>query len=133
MSIKSVSEALMVYDKEKVMEGQSISEDFKAFKEDKGKKFDEGKPMIGLISAYAIEQEARVMTFGAGKYGFHNWRAGLSWLRVISAVLRHIFAFLRGEDFDPETGIHHLAHARCGLAFILEYTQTHPEKDDRAK
>ena len=112
------------------MEEQKIAE---GFKDDKGKKFDAGKPMIALISAYAIEQEARVMTFGASKYGFHNWRAGLSWVRTISAVLRHIFAFLGGEDSDPETGIHHLAHARCGLAFVLEYTQTHPEKDDRTK
>lgn|SRR3990167_2732545 len=112
------------------METQTVSE---TFKDDKGKKFDAGKPLIGLISAYATEEEAKVMTFGAVKYGFHNWRAGLSWIRVISAVLRHIYAFLRGEDFDPETGIHHLAHARCGLAFILEYTQTHPEKDDRFK
>lgn len=112
------------------MEKQKVSADFK---NDKGKKFDAGKPMIGLISAYAIEQEARVMTFGAGKYGFHQWRLGLSYIRTISAVLRHIFAFLRGEDLDPETGIHHLAHARCGLAFVLEYTQTRPEKDDRMK
>jgi len=110
------------------MEKMSIS---KTFKEDEGVKHDTGKPLIGLISAYAIEEEAKVMTFGAKKYGFHNWRKGLSWIRVISAVLRHIFAWIRQENFDPETGIHHLAHARCGLAFLLEYSQNHTEKDDR--
>lgn len=96
-----------------------------------GKKYDTGKPRMGLISDYALFQEARVMEFGARKYADNNWRGGLKWSRLVDAALRHIHSFNCGEDLDPETGLHHLAHARCCLAFLLEFTQTHPELDDR--
>lgn len=96
-----------------------------------GKKHDAGKTDIALISADAILEEARVMTFGKEKYGADNWRGGFKWMRVISAVLRHIYAWIKGETYDPETGYHHLAHARCGLAFLIEFNRTHPELDNR--
>ena len=76
-------------------------------------------------------EEALVMGFGEKKYGRDNWRQGMAWSRLIDAALRHIHAFNDGEDFDRETGYHHLAHARCCLAFLIEYYTTHPEKDDR--
>lgn len=96
-----------------------------------GKKFDTGKPPIGLIARSALEQEALVMAFGATKYERHNWRGGIHWSRLIDATLRHVLAFNEGEDIDPETGLSHLAHARCCLAFLIEYQKSHPELDDR--
>ena len=96
-----------------------------------GQKYDAGKSRIGLISDFATYQEAAVMTYGAKKYADHNWRGGMKWSRLIDAALRHIHAFNAGENMDPETGLSHLAHARCCLAFLLEYSQTHPELDDR--
>ena len=98
-----------------------------------GKKFDGGKPPISLISELAIVQEAEVLAFGAEKYGRHNWRQGIEWSRIIDAVQRHILAFNSGEDADPETSLSHIAHARAGLGFLLEYIETHPELDDRYK
>jgi len=47
--------------------------------------------------------------------------------------LRHLTAWWAGEDLDPESGLHHLAHAACCLMFLLEYTQTHTELDDRPR
>ena len=96
-----------------------------------GMKFDAGKPPIGLIPRSAVLEEAAVLAFGEQKYGRHNWRAGIKWSRLIDAAQRHILAFNEGEDFDSETGLHHLAHARCCLAFLIEYMTTHPELDDR--
>lgn len=96
-----------------------------------GNKFDGGKAPVGLIPSSAILEEARVMAYGEKKYGRDNWRQGMAWSRVIDASLRHILAFKEGEDFDPETSLYHLAHARCCLAFLIEYYTTHPEKDDR--
>lgn len=101
--------------------------------EDKGKKYDGGKPMLQLLSPIAMTEIAKVMTFGATKYGANNWREGIAWTRVVGAVLRHIFAWLGGQDLDPETGISHLAHASCGLMFLLEYETTQKNKDDRYK
>lgn len=96
-------------------------------------KFDDNKPPVGLIPRSATLEEAYVLAFGAQKYGTHNWRQGIKWQRLINASMRHILAFNEGEDFDPESGLCHLAHARCCLSFLIEYMTTHPEFDDRHK
>lgn len=98
-----------------------------------GVKHDSGKPRMDLLSPYALEEIAKVMTFGASKYGDNNWRGGILWSRVFGALLRHVWAFWRGEDKDSETGLSHLAHAGCCVMFLLEYTQIHRELDDRYK
>lgn len=98
-----------------------------------GNKQDLGKPPISLIDRVALEQEALVMAFGAKKYGTYNWRGGIKFSRLLDATLRHIFAFNDGEDLDPETGLNHLAHARCSLAFLLRMWKDRPDLDDRYK
>lgn len=110
-----------------LMEGQEIISTFKS----DGKKFDGNKNRVDLLSTVALEKIARVMTFGATKYGDNNWRKGIAWSRVIGALMRHIFAYVRGENTDPETGLSHLAHAGCCVLFLLEYEETHRELDDR--
>lgn len=95
------------------------------------KKFDGGKPPITLISRTALEEEARVMAHGATKYGRDNWRKGMDFSRLGDAAMRHILAYFDGEDKDPETGLSHLAHARCCLAFLIEYEARKYGKDDR--
>ena len=98
-----------------------------------GVKLDAGKPPMELLDAYALEQVALVLEFGRRKYSTHNWRKGISYGRLAGAVLRHVFAFLRGEDLDPESGLSHIAHAMCCLMFLLGMTRTKPEMDDRWK
>jgi len=85
----------------------------------KGTKYDQGKPALALIPAEAIFEIGKVFTFGARKYGAYNWRKGLSWTRLLSATLRHIYAFLLGEDNDPESGYNHLAHAGACICMLL--------------
>lgn len=96
-------------------------------------KFDTGKPPLSLISRMALEEEAKVMEFGKQKYGTHNWRAGMDFSRLMDAALRHMYAFADGEDVDKETGLSHLAHARCCMAFLLEYQGVKIGTDDRFK
>lgn len=98
-----------------------------------GLKHDQGKPDMSLLSGIALLKVAEVMSFGKNKYAAHNWRGGFSWSRPLAACLRHVFAYLGGEDKDPESGISHLAHAVCCLMFILEFEETHKELDDRFK
>lgn len=102
-----------------------------AVKSAEAAKFDGGKPPLGLISRYALEQEAHVMQYGVNKYGTHNWRKGMDFSRLVDACLRHVYAFADGEDVDGETGLSHLAHARCCLAFLLEYEGKRIGSDDR--
>ena len=71
------------------------------------------------------------MAHGLQKYGRDNWRKGMDFSRLMDAALRHIYAFADGEDKDGETGLSHLAHARCCLAFLLEYEGKSLGKDDR--
>jgi hypothetical protein len=97
-----------------------------------GVKFDAQKLRLDLLDPYAIEQLAAVLTFGAGKYQPHNWRKGISKSRLIAAALRHLFAYLRGEDNDRESGLSHVAHAMCNLMFLLGL-EHRPELDDRYK
>lgn len=96
-----------------------------------GVKYDAEKPRLDLLSTLALEEIAKVMAFGAQKYAAHNWRLGMSWSRLLRAGIGHLFAFMRGEDRDPETGLSHLAHAGCCVMFLLEYELTGNGVDNR--
>lgn len=98
-----------------------------------GKKHDGGKPPMALLSGAALTEIAKVLEFGSKKYDSWNWKGGFKWSRLASAVLRHIFSWLSGEDKDPETGISHLAHASCGLMFLLDFEVNKLGEDDRYK
>jgi hypothetical protein len=98
-----------------------------------GTKLDENKNRLDLLSAPWIEGVGHVLTFGAKKYEAHNWRKGIQTSRLLGAALRHLFAYLRGEDLDPETGLSHLLHASCCVMFAFELSLTKPELDDRYK
>jgi hypothetical protein len=96
-------------------------------------KHDQEKIQLDLLSAQWIFGVGRVLTFGAKKYAAHNWRRGAALSRYLAACLRHVFAFLGGEDNDPETGLSHLYHASCCLMFASELHQSRPDLDDRYK
>ena len=87
----------------------------------KGIKYDGEKPKMNLLPPKAIMEVAKVLTFGAEKYGAENWKE-LEDLqnRYLAGALRHIFAHMDGEKLDPETGLSHMAHALCCLLFKLE-------------
>jgi len=95
------------------------------------KKFDKGKPDLSLLPRHSLEQVALVLMMGANKYGRYNWAGGMKWSRMVGAAMRHIVAFNDGENTDPESGISHLAHAVCGLIFLLEYQHNNLGEDDR--
>jgi hypothetical protein len=95
--------------------------------------FDTNKPRMELLPASALTEWARAMTFGARKYGDHNWRKGMAWTRVLGSLSRHLTAFMAGENQDAESGVNHMAHVMCNAAFLLHYEQHHTEFDDRYK
>lgn len=100
-------------------------------------KADVGKPDWSLVPFEALEGMVRVLEFGANKYSRNNWTSngGFSYRRVITACVRHIFAYLRGEDNDPESGLSHIHHAQCNLLFIAMYLTNKEQfhKDDRER
>lgn len=99
--------------------------------EDKGMKFDGSKPLYNLLPANAIEEMAKVLTFGAQKYSADNWRYVENALeRYRAALLRHTFAIQSGELYDQETGLLHSAHAMCCASFIVELQLILENKND---
>ena len=96
-------------------------------------KNDLGKLRYDLVPINALEELTKVLTFGAKKYADRNWEKGFEWGVVYAALMRHITAWWRGEDIDPESGLSHLSHAMCNIAFLIEFLNTHPEMDNRPK
>jgi len=96
-----------------------------------GIKHDKGKLPLHLVPAEAIEEVAKVLAFGADKYQDWNWAKGFKWSRLYAASLRHLYAHMRGEDKDPETGLSHLAHCACNLLFLVYHEQHGVGEDDR--
>jgi len=87
-----------------------------------GRKFDGGKLEYGLLPPLALEETVRVLTVGAQKYERDNWiKVPDSKRRYFDALQRHLWAWKKGEIDDPETGLHHLAHAMCCLMFLYEH------------
>lgn len=95
-----------------------------------GTKYDADKPRMDLIDPDAITGLAGVLTFGAKKYAAHNWRQGISNSRLIAAMLRHLFAIMRGEYIDPESGLPHIDHVGCCWMFLSNNMKNRPDLDD---
>lgn len=94
-------------------------------------KFDGDKPPIALVPPEYIIGTAKVLAFGANKYAAGNWaRGGFTASRLVSAALRHILAWMGGEKTDPESGLSHIYHASCMLAFLAAQMERGTLKDD---
>lgn len=80
-----------------------------------------------------LDDVARVLEFGAKKYEPHNWRRGGSWCQVWNSGMRHVHWMLRGQSHDEESGLHHMAHLGCNIAFLCEFVAYDLGTDDRYK
>lgn len=109
----------------------------------KSLRYNSGKLRLELIPTHALQEVAKVFTYGASKYtvkdaegkvlvdGSDNWRKGQPWMSVLASAKRHIESFVSGEDLDPESGALHLSHAVTNLLFIIEFYKIYPQGDNR--
>jgi hypothetical protein len=88
---------------------------------EEGKKFDGGKLRYDLLPFDSLDELVKVYTHGAEKYEDRNWETGIRYSRILAAMLRHVTAWAMGERNDPDTGLHHLAHAAWGCFAIIAY------------
>jgi hypothetical protein len=86
-----------------------------------------------LVPAYPLWLLAEHYGRGARKYADRNWERGYSWMLSFSALMRHGWKWLMGEDIDPETGSPHMIAVAWHAFALVEFSQTHPELDDRPK
>lgn len=102
-----------------------------------GLRLNKGKINLSLCPVSATAAIASTLmknseSYG-GKYPNNNWRKGMNWSIVIDCLERHLACFKAGEDVDPEDGIPHLWKILTNAAFLVEYSKTCPELDDRYK
>jgi hypothetical protein len=98
-----------------------------------GFKADGQKERMDLLPPNAMLALGDLFKVGSLKYSDRNWELGMSWGRMLAAMLRHIFKFMRGEDHDEVDGQHHLISvAWCALC-LYEFTVCGKGTDDRTK
>ena len=96
-----------------------------------GARFNGGKDDFSLLPLCTLEDEVKVWMYGKNKYAAWNWAKGMAWSIPLACALRHLAAWQRGEENDPESGLPHLAHAMCNLRMLTLYSKTFKEGDDR--
>ena len=85
-----------------------------------GVKYDAGKLRWSLIPNDVMTDYIKVLEFGAAKYSENNWKyVDNGNTRYYDATMRHMEAWLQGENVDQESGISHLAHAMCCITFLM--------------
>ncbi len=74
-------------------------------------------PALLIYAALAFKE-------GVRKYGAYNWRSTrVEAMTYIGAVMRHVSAYLDGEDIDEESGKPHLALAIACLGILADTTE----------
>lgn len=91
-----------------------------------------GKVAFSMVPLHLLAGVARVLMFGAQKYNLWNWSKGMVWSECFNCACRHLFKwyYLR-EEYDEETGEHHLDHVMCNILFLRHYSLEYKEGDDR--
>ena len=90
---------------------------------DQEAKADAGKPRLSLVPMQILFDIAEVREYGNMKYpegGSDNWKQ-VSPERFRDAMLRHMVAYIQDpQSVDEESGLKHLAHMACNIAFLCE-------------
>lgn len=86
-----------------------------------------------LIPAEALELLAKHYGIGGQKYADRNWEAGYPWSWSFAAMMRHAWAFWRGENIDAETESLHLIAVAWHALALVTFLNTGKGKDDRVK
>lgn len=92
---------------------------------------DDGKSRFDLIPAEPLFALGELYAKGAIKYAPRGWEEGMSWGRCFGALMRHAWKFWRGEDYDAETGAHHMIAVAWNAFAIYVYAVRNRGTDDR--
>jgi hypothetical protein len=98
-----------------------------------GLRLDTGKNRLELIPPEWVWALGDISTQGSVKYAPRNWERGMAWSKMIGCSLRHLYKFMAGERYDPETGCHHLAMAAWNMLALMVYDIRDIGEDDLPK
>lgn len=115
-------------------------------------RYNDGKPQWSLMDFDSFIPMIKVLEYGAHKYsifkdkdgklikgseisvedsvnlelistGRENWKKGFNFLKLLESLARHLFALLRGEELDKESGLPHIGHLMCNSMFYSYHKQ----------
>jgi hypothetical protein len=97
---------------------------------DQTAKADAGKPKLTLVPRQIIYAIAQIRGYGNKKYGDpENWRT-VEKERYQDAAFRHFLAYLDDPaGVDEESGLPHLWHLACNIAFLCEMEKGKDKSD----
>ena len=99
-----------------------------------GLRYNPGKLRWDLLPLPVVEEVLKVYAKGAEKYEPWNWYRGFPYSTSYNSGQRHKAAWWQGEDFDKETGLHHLAHCIVNDMFNLTFQlEGRKDLDDRIR
>jgi hypothetical protein len=94
----------------------------------------DGKTPLEYLVTSMLPLDAKVHKHGADKYGVRNWRIDeITASTYEGAMMRHLFAWISGEDTDPDSGMPHLTHLRACCAVVLDAQMHGKLIDDRGR
>lgn len=91
--------------------------------EDPKAKYNAQKVNVQYVPPAVIAEISEALDEGRIKYGCAKWReTKTECMTYLGGALRHIYAYIDGEDVDPEslTGKSHLAGALASLAILVD-------------
>lgn len=96
----------------------------------------ERKPALSLIPTHPLMEVGKVLSYSSlgpnPKYAKDLWRTEpVKVSERVGSALRHIMDWNEGQEEDPGSGLHPIAHAITQLMMAMETARTNPEEDDR--
>ena len=90
-------------------------------KPDQNAKADQGKEQLTLVPTKIIHDICKIRMYGNDKYGDpENWRT-VEIERYRDACYRHWLSYIEDpHGVDDESGMPHLWHVACNIAFLCE-------------
>ncbi len=82
-----------------------------------GRKFDGDKLRYDLLPFDVIDELVKDLTYGAAKYEANNWQK-VDASRYKAALMRHMSAYMQGEEIDKESGLPHIVMVMCNAMFL---------------
>lgn len=89
------------------------------------------KPAFELIPPEALWALAHHYAVGARKYAIRNWERGMSMMWCYGCIMRHLIKWALGNEYDKETGSHHMICVMWNAAAIYTYAVRQIGEDDR--
>lgn len=88
-------------------------------------------PRYDLMPARLVnDYYGSVAEHGLNKYAPRNWEKGLPQSQIAASLQRHLWAYMEGENLDPDSKLPHVGHILWNAVALL-YNYHNNIEDDR--